>query len=198
MLTIAWDVDDVLNNLMYEWFTEEWMAKRPRCALKYADLKINPPHEILSTSLDEYLGSLDLFRSAKYYQQMRPVQEILEWFRGCGKNYRHIALTAVPAKAASFSASWVFNNFGQWIRTFHFIPSKRKGEANPQYDNDKIDYLQWLNRADILVEDKEENIRSAAKINIKGVLIPRPWNSARCTIGESLRLLENLSDRALP
>jgi len=37
MLTIAWDVDDVLNECMDIWF-ENWRRKHPHLNLKYEDL----------------------------------------------------------------------------------------------------------------------------------------------------------------
>ncbi len=191
MLTIAWDVDDVLNNLMYEWFISEWLPKNPACGLRYEDLKTNPPHEILTVKLDRYLGSLDSFRISDHYQEMHPVNEILVWFRERGSNYRHIALTAVPVKAASFTASWVFNNFGEWIRSFHFVPSKREAEVLPEYDNDKIEYIKWLGKIDILIEDNQKCIEAAVALGVKSILIPRPWNSAKGTISNSLKLLES-------
>lgn len=186
MLTIAWDIDDVLNDLMRVWFERVWLFKHPDCALKYGDLKINPPHKILSVSLNAYLESLDAFRFSGLYQQMEPAAEIAEWFKENGHKYRHIALTSVPYKAAAYSASWVFANFGRWIRTFHFVPSKRENEDIPEYDKDKGEYLAWCNKVDILVDDNEENIKAASEKGIRGILVPRPWNSAR---GMALKII---------
>lgn len=192
MLTIAWDVDDVLNDLMRVWFEKEWLSQHPACSLRYEDLRKNPPHGILSASLNEYLVSLDSFRFSGFYQEMKPAEDILRWFDKRGKKYRHIALTSVPRKASGISASWVFSHFGDWIRTFHFVPSKRENENIPSYEKDKIEYLDWLGNVDILVDDNEENIQAAKKIGVAGILIPRPWNSVRGTVNESLRLLSKL------
>lgn len=187
MLTIGWDVDDVLNNLMRDWLNKEWLPKHAGCHLKYQDIKINPPHKLLSVTRNEYLESLDSFRLTKLYRKMKPVKDVLEWFRSHGTSYRHIAITSVPKIAASSSAGWVFNNFGEWIRTFHFVPSRREGQNIPQYDNDKAGYLKWLNKVDIFVDDNEENIKGAQILGIKCILCPRPWNTGAGSISELLK-----------
>ena len=48
--------------------------------------------------------------------------------------------------------------------SFHFVPSPRLGEQAPEYDRNKADYLKWLNKVDILVEDSEQNIQESLKI----------------------------------
>jgi len=188
LLTIAWDVDDVLNDLTRLWFEKEWLLSHPGCKAGFAELKQNPPHQILGVTLEEYLSSLDAFRLSVNYERLEPLKEAVEWFNEYGGNFRHIALTAVPLTAAPRSASWVLAHFGKWIRTFHFIPSARSAEGLVEYDRDKGAYLGWLKKADILVEDKEENIRSAAKAGVRGILIPRPWNNARGSFTEALKI----------
>ena len=59
MRTLVWDIDDVLNDLMRSWFTEEWLPTHPDCRLAYADLLENPPHRVLGIAEAEYLASLD-------------------------------------------------------------------------------------------------------------------------------------------
>ena len=44
MLTLAWDVDDVLNDLMQVWLEEAWLPAHPECNVTYRDLTSNPPH----------------------------------------------------------------------------------------------------------------------------------------------------------
>ena len=61
MLTLAWDVDDVLNNLMQVWLEEAWLPVHPECSVTYRELTANPPHREIGASLDEYLASLDDF-----------------------------------------------------------------------------------------------------------------------------------------
>ncbi len=62
MKTIVWDVDDVLNNLMGDWF-KKWRSLHPACTLSYDNISGNPPHELLDINVDEYKHSLDTFRT---------------------------------------------------------------------------------------------------------------------------------------
>ena len=179
--TIAWDVDDVLNDLMRLWL-KYWVKKHPKCRIKYNDIKVNPPHRIFGITLEQYRKSLDEFKKSGAYDRMAPRPEVMKWFRKYGKNFRHIALSAVSLSSASYSAGWVMKHFGKWIRTYHFVPSKRKGEKIPLYDKDKAAYLKRLSAADIIVEDNEQNIKLAKRIGIKGILIPRPWNGGKGNI----------------
>ena len=79
MKTIAWDVDDVLNDLMLMWFRQRWIIEHDDCKLKYEELTENPPHRLLGISVYEYLQSLDDYRLSPLYQQMKPVKEVMEW-----------------------------------------------------------------------------------------------------------------------
>jgi 5'(3')-deoxyribonucleotidase len=179
--TIAWDVDDVLNDLMRCWFENQWLPYHPDCHKRYEDLKENPPHMILGIGLEDYLKSLDEFRLSDQYNSMQPVHEVMEWFQINGESYRHIALTSVPLKAAFMSAQWVLRNFGKWIRTFHFVPSKRADEVLPEYDKDKGDFLKWLGKADIFIDDNMANARNAEESGVRCVLVPKPWNNQNDT-----------------
>ncbi|MBF0558426.1 MAG: HAD family hydrolase [Nitrospirae bacterium] len=190
--TIAWDVDDVLNDLMQSWFEQKWLTEHPECAVHYKDITENPPAGLLNSSLESYLRSLDEFRLSSMYQQMSPVKEVMSWFVKNGSTFRHVALTAVPLIAAPASAQWVLKHFGQWIRTFHFVPSKRDGETIPQYDSDKGDFLKWIKKVDVLVDDSIANIQAAESAGVKGIMIPRPWNKRETSIVEALRELENI------
>lgn len=192
MITIAWDIDDVLNDLMRCWFEEKWLPSHRECKKGYEDLKENPPHGILGISLDDYLKSLDEYRLSERYIKMKPIQGVMEWFLRYGKRFRHIALTAVPLRASSISAQWVINNFGMWIRTFHFVPSKRQHEDIPEYEKDKGDFLKWLGKVDVLIDDNIKNINSAERVGIKGILMPRPWNNQNYTITDILNTLGQL------
>lgn len=189
-------MDDVLNDLMHSWFEQKWTKERGDCKLKYLDITENPPHRLLGVSIEEYLNSLDEFRLSPLYQQMSPAMEVMEWFSEYGKDFRHIALTAVPLTAASASAQWVFKHFGIWIRTFHFVPSKRKEQNIPDYDNDKAAFLEWLSKVDVLIDDSPVNVNAAENMGIKGILWPRPWNNSKLTTAETLRLLENFQNTA--
>ncbi|MCK4795318.1 MAG: hypothetical protein KAV87_66930 [Desulfobacteraceae bacterium] len=181
MVTIAWDIDDVLNDLMCEWFEVEWKAEHPKCNVAYEDLSENPPHRILEVSKEHYLESLDAFRADSCYNQMIPVHPVKEWFIHHGQKFRHVALTSVPLFAAGESAKWVLTHFGEWIRTYHFVPSYRVSCTIPVYDQTKQEYLNWSQQVqvDYLVDDNEDNIKGAESVGVKGILFPRPWNSQK-------------------
>ncbi len=193
MLTIAWDVDDVLNDLMRVWLEEKWLPEHPGCALRYGDIVKNPPHEILGISLESYLASLDAFRLSIDFMQMPPVKEVRDWFSASGHLFRHVAVTAVPMKAAHVSAAWVMRHFGPWIRTFHVVPSPREGEQVFQYDQDKAAFLKWIGKIDLSIDDAEANLSQCQQAGIRGLAFPRPWNRNVTTITQTLDSLTDLS-----
>ncbi len=80
MVTIAWDIDDVINNLMREWFEKKWLVDHEDCPLSYNGLLENPPNKILGISLNKYLNSLDQFRHSKEYMMMKPMVQVEQWF----------------------------------------------------------------------------------------------------------------------
>lgn len=191
MKTIVWDVDDVLNSLMYEWFRTIWMPTHPNCALSYQQLSENPPHRILGISLVEYQTSLDAFRISSF-ATLEPIPEIFQWFKVYGSRFRNIALTATPLRLADLSAAWVLKYYGLWIRSFNVIPSRRAEEDIPVYDQSKEDYLKWMDKADVLVDDSKMNINAAHKLGIKAVLMPQPWNGCNFTTTDTLNQLTDL------
>lgn len=186
MITIAWDVDDILNDLMRCWLIDKWLPEHPDCKVCFEQITQNSPEYIINSSKEEYQLSLDAFRLLGAYLQLKPNPEILAWFEEFGDKARHIAITSVPLKAAHISADWVMKNFGKWIRGFNFVPSARTGEKISEYDHTKTDYLKWLNNIDILVEDNEENIRQAQELGIKGLLVKRPWNKSNLLVKDAL------------
>jgi hypothetical protein len=193
MLTIVWDVDDVLNDLMYQWFTHFWLAAHPDCLCRYADLNANPPHEALGVSREDYLASLDEFRRTDIALNMRPNPEILNWLRSNGSRFRHVALTARPLESAPDVASWVMRNFGTWIRTFGVVPM-RAGESVPIYDRSKAEYLKWFRSGEILVDDSTENIDHGRALGLKTLLYPQPWNGSSLSTKTLLQTLTNWAD----
>lgn len=198
MKTIVWDVDDVLNDLMRTWFERWWVPSHPECPIGYHQISENPPHRLLGVSKLEYLASLDEFRLSDIAGQMRPVPEVLAWFRQYGDRFRHIALTATPLRTAPASAAWVMRYFGRWIRSFHVIPSPRESERIPIYDQSKEDFLRWWGKGDILVDDDSLNVTAARTLGIQVVLIPRPWNQSQMTLAEALAVLTSLTLQASP
>lgn len=176
MINIVWDIDDVLNNLMQIWFETWWLPRHQDCTLTYQDIRENPPHRLLSSSKSSYLESLDAFRLSTNYEGMQPDPGVLDWFHRHGHSYHHIALTSVPRKAAHISASWVLRHFGDWIRTFHFVPSSRAGEDLPYYEGKKSEYLQKLKQVDVFIDDNPANIHNTRSLGIRCFMVSRPWN----------------------
>ncbi len=191
MLTVVWDVDDVLNDLMYQWFTHCWLTEHPGCTLQYSQLLQNPPHQSLSITYEEYLASLDPFRKTQRSMKMPPNAQVLAWFRAQGKYCRHIALTARPLETAPEVAAWVLRHFGLWIRCFGVVPSRTE-ENEPAYDRSKGEFLTWIKCGDILVEDSPENICQADSIGMRTLTYPQPWNNSRLTIDELLNELSHM------
>ncbi len=180
MITIAWDVDDVLNNL-----TEAWLAANHPTAAYWA-LTSNPPLEPLGIGRDAYFASLDRFR-AERLKSLLPNAEVLAWFREHGRRARHVALSAVPRRFASLSAEWTLAHFGDWIRTYTFIPSPRSDDAFPEYDTSKAVYLARTKLADVLIDDSESHVEDARRLGRREAFpFPQPWNSAHAVPVRSL------------
>jgi hypothetical protein len=192
LLTIAWDVDDILNDLMRCWLVNKWLPEHPDCKVSFEQITQNTPERIMHSTKEDYLLSLDSFRLSKAYSEIKPNAEVLAWFEEFGDKARHIALTFVPLKAAHVSADWVMKNFGKWIRSFNFVPSPRIGERAPEYDHSKADYLRWFNKIDVLVEDSEENIREAKELGIRGILAAKPWNKSNLSVTAVLAEINQL------
>jgi hypothetical protein len=190
MKTLAWDVDDVLNSLMRVWF-EDFLRKNIHRGIRttYEQLSENPPHKLLGMTLKQYIASLDEFRLSGRYERLEPTGEILNWFNAYGHCCRHLALTAVPLSAAPISSAWVLKHFGKWIRTFHFVPSKRAEEAIPVYDRSKADFIGWHGKIDVLIDDNPEHIEQAAQIGVQDILITQPWNTGKMDLSETLASL---------
>jgi hypothetical protein len=185
MQTIVWDVDDVLNSLMHEWFTQAWLKEHPRCAIEYEELTGNPPHLALGAAREEYLASLDAFRKTESGIHLPPNVELLGWFARNGCKFRHIALTSRPLESAPDTAWWVMHHFGAWIRCFCVVPS-RADRGAPIYDLGKGDFLRWLGKGDVMVDDAEENLKQAAELGMKTIAWPQPWNGSRLDTASTL------------
>lgn len=192
MITIVWDVDDVLNDLMRQWFTHGWLRDHPECRIRYEELAGNPPHRVLGITREEYLATLDSFRKTANGRNLEPNAELLSWFRNHGDRLRHIALTARPLETAPDVAAWVMRHFGVWIRCFGFVPS-RAATPVPVYDRSKGEYLKWLGCGDVLVDDSAENIADASALGLKALLYPQPWNNSALTVDALLKELSSMA-----
>jgi FMN phosphatase YigB (HAD superfamily) len=190
MKTVVWDVDDVLNRLMLDWFTLVWKPANPSSGVEYTNIATNPPH-LLGLGPLEYLASLDDFRVSENARNMIPNAAVLEWLSQHGARARHMVLTARPLPSAPHVSEWVFRHFGGYVRTVAVVPSRLEA-AWPPYDRSKEEYLRWLGRANILVDDNEENIRAARRLGMHGLLFPQPWNSSRQTEAELLAELTEI------
>ena len=174
--TIAWDIDDVLNDLTEAWFEHAWKREHAT-SLRFDELTENPPHRILGVPLAEYLASLDAFRASAF--ESLPVRpDVLQWFEKYGAAFRHVALTATPFASAPLSAAWVLRNLGRWIRVVGFIPSPRPNDLPPKYDETKGAFLEWWGKSDYFVDDRPDNCADAQAAGITTFLAPRPWNDA--------------------
>ena len=172
---VAWDVDDVLNCLTRSWF-EHNRGKFP--GIDYEMLRENPPDRLLGISRREYLESLDRFRAEKY-AELEPAPEVLAFLRRYGERFRHAAVTATPRKFASVSAAWVMKHFGEWIRSFHFVPSARPECVLPAYAQTKGEVLAGFRGKVILIDDTQKNLESARAAGAEAIAFPAPWNAAR-------------------
>lgn len=187
MKTIIWDVDDVLNDLMRDWLDLHWKKLHSDCQIKYDEIVENPPHKLLNISFEEYKKSLDEFRIEKSAFSL-PVPEIKVWFNSYGANYRHVALTATPISFATYSAAWVFKHFHLWFRSYNVAPSPREDDVDPS-STTKKDFLNWFGKGDIIIDDNPINIQGARELGIEALLFPRPWNSSKLSIRETLEVL---------
>jgi len=192
MLTVIWDVDDILNDLMYQWFFHGWRIEHPDCALSYDELTCNPPHTVLGVERAEYLASMDRFRQTERACKMTPNPEVLAWFRKQGYRCRHIALTARPLETAPDVAWWVMHHFGAWIRCFGVVPT-RTGTNTPVYDQSKGEFIAWLRRGDIFIDDSSENIFQAASLGLRTLQPAQPWNNSNLTMDAVLQQISQMA-----
>jgi len=195
MLTIAWDVDDVLNSLTHCWF--DWWRRSwdDAGATGFEAFVENPPHRILGLTRREYLASLDDFRLSGSGASLSPNPEVRRWFDEWGASCRHLALTATPLANAPNSCAWVMGHFGAWVRSYHVIPSPREGDALPVYDETKTEFLAWFGLADVLVDDSLANVQGARSLGMDAVVVPQPWNGAAGNVGDALGALTQLIQR---
>ena len=187
--SVVWDVDDVLNDLMAAWIERVWVPEHPDRPVEYADLRANPPHELLGIECGAYLASLDDFRTGEGYAAMAPNPRVVAWLEANGERCHHVALTATAFRAAPSTSAWVLRHFGRWIREFAFVPADRQGEDLPSYDADKGTWLARLAGPAVLVDDSLANLSDARAGGAGVVRWPQPWNGGGLP-GEALAELD--------
>lgn len=167
MRTIAWDIDNVLNELMREWLRSTGLPT------PYEAISEDPPHRVLGLSLEDYLASLDRFRLGPY-SSLEPSQAALAWLERNGGGFDHVAITAVPNLAAHVSRVWVERHFGRYIREVHVVPSSRPNDPQPPVDKSRV--LERFRDA-VLIDDSPEQVRRARERGLAAILYGRPWNA---------------------
>lgn len=177
MLTIIWDVDDVLNDLALHWLAESWLPAHPSCRPGFDGRSGAAPEDVLGTTREEYLASLDAYRHSGAYSAQPPRADVVAWFEAYGAEARHLALTAVPLHAAHVSAEWVLRHYSRWVRGVNVVPSPRPDDPPGPPERDKGAWLAWFGHADVLVDDSPENVAAARAHGVRGLLFPRPWNA---------------------
>ena len=94
-ILLLWDIDDVLNRFMQLCFSRFPAEKK----LDYGDLTVNPPHELLGITKEQYLATLDSCRPELYKERPRP--EIRLFFERHGHRFRHAALSTAVSPVFS-------------------------------------------------------------------------------------------------
>lgn len=172
-MLVAWDVDDVLNNLTLRW--SDWAGFSISTT---APPTGDPSSWISSQGLEygEYLRSLDDFRSSEY-AGLQPNQAVLDVLREWPQaKTTHIALSATPIFAQSVVAAWTMKHFGEWLRAVWFCPSTRPGDPRSISLQSKGDVLRRIREPTLLVDDSVRNLESAEGTSAT-VLYPRAWNT---------------------
>jgi len=194
-MLILWDVDDVLNQLMDEWLSF-WKNSQPHetPATQISQITKNPPNQILGISIEEYLASLDEFRNSDLGRNLSPNPKVLHWFEEFGDKYVHFALTARPKETMPTQAAWIYEHFGKWIHSVVSVNPSRPGLecSGHRVFSNKASFVQWLDKPTVLIDDSEENIRTAKEHCQTVLLFPQPWNSSNQTAEELLLKLNQV------
>jgi len=186
MVIVAWDVDDVLSELVREWIR----FKQP--AVKYEDIVCELPDLRwgYAGTQAEFLAELDDVKQ-NHHHEFRPCAAVLDWFRTTGHLAEHVAITSAPRFLMPVMSEWVFRMYGEWIYTVHCMPSKRPNvEDHPYFiGNSKGRFLRdhyFNQRPVLLIDDLSHNIQSAHDHGIPCVTFPQPWNGSKESVGAAL------------
>lgn len=185
---IIWDVDDVLNRLMYSWLKH--LNQEMGLKFKLNDINENPPHRILGITRDDYFISLDIFRNSEAGKQVQANNTLKNWFKKYGHRYNHMACTARPINTMPNQAWWVFHHFGRWIHTVHSSHTSRDMMKNRR-KNTKAEFISVINKKVLFIDDLEENINDVSKTGADTILYPHPWNISTNSEQEFIEELNN-------
>lgn len=189
---IAWDVDDVLNDLLVS-FLKNMQSTGAMRHVVYKDLINNPPHAAFNMPLEQYLHNLDQFR-LRHYADLIPSAAVLQWFKTHGDRFLHVAVSSAPRNYATHSAAWVMRWYGDWIRSYNFVPSPRDADTTTikkaGYPT-KADFLCSFKKIDLFIDDNSINVEAVAKLGIPTILWPQPWNNSTQSAEEALNAIES-------
>jgi hypothetical protein len=186
---IVWDVDDVLNRLMFFWLG--YWNEINNTDVSYSDVFQNPPHSILGISREDYFDSLDGFRNSESGKNVLENDIVKNWFENHGNRFSHVACTARPIETMPNQSRWVYHNYGNWIHTVHAASSRRYDNQN-DHTITKVEFITWIKRPVLFIDDSEENIRSVSGTGVDTMLYPQPWNNADISEHE---FMEDLNSR---
>ena len=183
---IIWDVDDVLNCFMESWL-KHWNSKNDE-DVDFFEITKNPPNKILGVSDNAYFNSLDNFRNSDKGKTVKVNSSIKNWFLINGDKFNHIACTARPISTMANQSHWIYYHYGKWIRTIHASNAQRNDN---KIDNGvtKAEFIKWIKKPILFIDDSEENINSVSKIGADTLLFPQPWNKVNLSIDDFLNKL---------
>jgi len=197
-MVLLWDVDDVLNQLMSEWWLF-WKQhqKIESTLIEVSQITENPPNQILGIPREKYLQSLDQFRNSSFGKHLTPHPQVLNWFEEFGDKFVHIALTARPSETMGTQSTWIYEHFGRWIHSVVSVSPSRSGSEHqwPPEFSSKASFIKWLGKPSILIDDSEDNIRGAREHCLRTFLFPQPWNSSKQTTEDVLDELSQFLEK---
>lgn len=171
-VTIAWDVDDVLNELTRSWAETAGLGDR------FKDGQGRDPGAYVNSlgfPPSDYLISLDEFR-ANCYGSLEPNSLTHAWFVQHGSRCDHVVVSRTPLKASSIMRAWVLDHFGRWITNVIVTPSWRSTDPSGTLYPSKGDIMQSIRKPAVLVDDTEANLVEARR-TCHVVTFAQPWNS---------------------
>ena len=172
MKTIAWDVDDVLNECM-----RTWLKPRGCPPIRAGRSPTRKSWRIRRAASSAARGGIS--RLARRVPPVGPPGRCSRFRRSCiGSSSTARSCGTWPSAPCHcrrpISAAWVFCHFGRWIRSFHFFP--RRTRANPA--------LRSLERRGVATMGNDRRVggRQSRQFGLRQTFgnrtfcFPRPWN----------------------